>query len=112
MDDHIDPNAISQLVGNAALSYAEAKHQYDLAKHEAESAFDINVAALLDIKGMTVEKAKAVAKADPRYIEMREMVFEKARLANLAKAEETKASVWWEATRSLESTRREEMKIR
>ena len=88
---------------------AHAKAEADRLEEQLKSVYAM---LYLHSDGKTVDERKCAAYASEVYKNHVEKMIVARELANLAKAKKDAAQVWFEASRSLESTRRAEIGMR
>ena len=106
----IDPNAIHTKILQVWQEYADAQDDADRAEEKRKSTFSALVIAYGEDAG-SVAKAEHLARADEKYQSAVTKAQIAAHKANLARGAKAAAECWFEAVRSAESTKRQEMKL-
>lgn len=105
----IDPAAVHTKILQVTQNWADAQDDAERAEEQAKALFASLVISYADDN--PVSKSEHMARCHERYQEAVTKAQIAKHKANLARAEKQAAECWFDAVRSAESTKRQEMKL-
>ena len=107
----IDPARVHDRILKTTQDWAVAQDEADRAEAARKRIFSVLVIGACE-RGASVSKAEHQARASDEYTDACQKAADAALKANQARAVKDSASVWWEAVRTAEATKRTELGLR